>query len=142
MTTEISADGCGSTQPAQTVNEMWVERDRNKPDPYPYNDIQILVNVRDQYEQDYEHLEVYTRLDLHSSSAAPARTPSSALGRATTKQLVRVKLREGVDFAVLHEDWWTKMDPEVVELEARIAQSFGLSDLAADARWEIQICTK
>jgi hypothetical protein len=130
MTTEKPADGSEGMHAAEAVDQEWAESTRNILDNYPYDAIQILVYIMNEYEE----VEIYIRRDPLHPVKDETHTETVPQPRVATVHLPRGYLHEGAEYHVINGNSWEYMDPAFIELDARLAESFGLADLAAFTR--------
>lgn len=135
MTTERPTNGSERPRAAVVWEQVWAECTRNVLDNYPYDAIQILVYIMN---EGYE-VQVHIRPNLPQSVKGETDTQPGAQPRvATMLPPRRHNLLEGADFHVINRNCWEDTDPADIELDARMAESFGLLDLAAFARERIR----
>ncbi len=96
----------------------------------PYDSVQILAFLGG----DHVDVEFYTRPEPSSVAKEAPDTQADPHRRHAVTRLPQGYLQEDVDYYVIHADEWNYMFPSMIELDARMAESFGQHELAAFIR--------
>lgn len=130
MTTARPVNDPGVAHDAGTSDHPLAKIMQHILDAYRYDAIQILIHILHRYED----IDVFTRRNQPRTVEGKVETqpPADAM------QLRQGYLYQGLDFHVIDENSWDYMTPEFIERDARMAESFGLPDLAAVARRRIR----
>jgi hypothetical protein len=95
-----------------------------------YDSVQILAYLAG----DHVDVGLYTRPEPSSVADDAADTQADPQRRHAARRLPQGHLHEDVDFYVINANEWNDIDPVMIELDARMAESFGQFELAAVAR--------
>jgi hypothetical protein len=99
-----------------------------------YDSVQILAYLAG----DHVDVGLYTRPEPSSVAKEAPDTQADPQRRHAVMRLPQGNLHEDVDYYLIHANEWIHMDPWMLELDARMAESFGQHDLAAIIRTRIR----
>ena len=130
MTAETRQEVAHQQGAAERFGRCWDKYLQKRLDMYPYDSVEILVYLAG----DYVDIGLYTRSEPSFVADDAADTQFAPQRCHAATRLRQGYLHEDVDFYVINANEWGGIDPVMIELDARMAESFGQYELAAVAR--------